>query len=78
MSEENGLHNCQYFFAQLDPGILYILIQDHFTFEALSGVLGKRGIRPFISGEQGNKSLKLKKTGKQRQTENIENQDFDL
>ena len=49
--------------------------------EALPGVLGNRGIRSFISGEQGNKSLKLKKTGKQRQfggTENIENQDFDF
>ena len=27
--------------------------------EALPGVLGNRGIRPFISGERGNKSLKL-------------------
>ena len=37
------------------------------------------GIRSFISGEQGNKSLKLKETGEQRQfwgTGNIENQDF--
>ena len=31
--------------------------------EALPGVLGNRGIRPFISGEQGNKSLKLKGKG---------------
>ena len=31
--------------------------------EAFPGVLGNRKIRPFISGEQGNKSLKLKETG---------------
>ena len=30
--------------------------------EALPGVWGNRGIRPFISDEQGNKSLKLKGT----------------
>ena len=45
--------------------------------EALPGVLGNRGIRPFISGEQGNKSLKLMGTWEQRQfwgTGNIENQ----
>ena len=45
------------------------------------GFWGNRGIRPFISGEQGNKSLKLKERGEQRQfwgTENIENQDFDF
>ena len=50
-------------------------------YEALPGILGNRGIRSFISGEQGNKSLKLKGTGEQRQfggTGNIENQDFDL
>ena len=49
--------------------------------EALPGVLGNRGIRPFISGEQGNKGLKLKGTGEQRQfwgIGNIENQDFDF
>ena len=49
--------------------------------EALPGVWGNRGIRPFISGEQRNKSLKLKGTGKQRQfggTGTIENQDFDF
>ena len=37
---------------------------------------GNRGIRPFISGEQGNKGLKLKGTGEQRQfwgIGNIEN-----
>ena len=42
----------------------------------LPGVLVNRGIRPFISGEQGNNSLKLKGTGEQRQfwgTGNIEN-----
>ena len=42
--------------------------------------LGNRGIRPFTSGEQTNKSLKLKGTGEQRQfggTGNIEHQDFD-
>ena len=47
----------------------------------LPGVLGNKGIRPFISGEQGNKSPKLKGTGEQRQvwgTGNIENQDFDF
>ena len=49
--------------------------------EALPRVLGNRGIRPFFSGEQGNKSLKLKGTGEQRQfwgIGNIENQDFDF
>ena len=38
-------------------------------------------MRPFISGEQGNTSLKLKGTGEERQfwgTRNIENQDFDF
>ena len=35
--------------------------------EVLPGVLGNRGIRPSISGDQGNKSLKLKGTGEQRQ-----------
>ena len=49
--------------------------------EAFPGVLGNRGIRPFISGKLGNKSLKLKGTGEQGQfweTGNIENQDFYL
>ena len=49
-------------------------------YEALPWVLGSRGM-PFISGKQGNKSLKLKGTGEQRQfwgTGNIENQDFDF
>ena len=39
------------------------------------------GIRPFISGEQGNKTLQLKDTGEQRKsfgTGNIENQDYDF
>ena len=31
--------------------------------EVFPGVWGNRTIRPFISGEQGNKSLKLKGTG---------------
>ena len=50
-------------------------------YEALPGVLGNGGIMPFISEEQGNKSLKLKGTGEQRQvwgTRNIEKQDFDF
>ena len=40
-----------------------------------------RGIKPFISGEQGNNFLKLKGTGEQRQflgTRNIDNRDFDF
>ena len=37
-------------------------------YEALPEVLGNRGIRPFISGEQGNKSLKRKGTRKQSPT----------
>ena len=36
------------------------------TDEALSG-LGKRGTRTFISGEQGNKGLKIRGIGEQRQ-----------
>ena len=50
-------------------------------YEAFPVVLGNRGIMPFISGQQGNKSLKLKGTEEQRQfwgTGNIENQDFDF
>ena len=35
--------------------------------EALLGVLGNRGIRAFISGEQGNKGQILRGTGEQRQ-----------
>ena len=31
--------------------------------EALPGVLGNRGIMSFISGEQGNTSLKIRKQG---------------
>ena len=59
--------------------ILYIFGSFVIT-EALPGVLGNRGIRPFISGEQGNKSKQLNGAGEQRQfsgTRNIENQDFD-
>ena len=47
----------------------------------ISEALWGMGIRPYISGEQGNKSLKWKGTGEQRQflgTGNIENQDFDF
>ena len=47
--------------------------------EALPGVWRNREIRLFISGEQGNKGLKPKGTGEQRQfwgTGNIVNQDF--
>ena len=49
--------------------------------ETLSWVLGNRGIRPLISGEQGHKSLKLNGTGKQKQflgRGNIKHQDFDF
>ena len=53
-----------FFFRQI------ICFQNHLNetahkaaYEALSGALGNRGIRPFISGKQGNKSLKLKETG---------------
>ena len=47
------------------------------------GVLGNRGTRSFISGsgELGNKGIKMRGTGEQRQfwgTRNIENQDFDF
>ena len=35
--------------------------------EALPGVLGNRGTRSFISGEQGNKGQILRGTGEQRQ-----------
>ena len=35
--------------------------------EALPGVLGNRGTRTFISGEQGNKGQILRGTGEQRQ-----------
>ena len=42
--------------------------------------LGDRETRQFISGEQGNKSLKKKGTGKQfwGTFNNLENQDFDV
>ena len=49
--------------------------------EALQWVLGNRVIRPFISGEQGNISLKLKETGERGQfwgTGKIKNQGFDF
>ena len=66
--QDGHLHRVDYF------GFLVII-------EALPGVWGNRGIRSFISGEQWNKSLKLKGTREQRQfggTGNIENQDFDF
>ena len=37
------------------------------AFEALLGDFGNRGMRAFISGEQGNKGLKMRGTGEQRQ-----------
>ena len=49
--------------------------------EALRGVLGKRGKRAFISGEQGNKGKLLRGTGEQRQywgTGMIRKQIFDF
>ena len=49
--------------------------------EALPGVLGNRGTRAFISGEQGSKGQILRGTGEQRQywgAGNIENQIFDI
>ena len=49
--------------------------------EALPGVLGYRGNRAFISGEQGNKGQILRGTGEQRQywgTGNIRKQIFDF
>ena len=35
--------------------------------EALPGILWNRGTRAFISGEQGNKVIKMKEIGEQRQ-----------
>ena len=49
--------------------------------EALPGVLGNRGKRVIISGEQGNKGQILRGTGEQRQywgTGNIRKQFFDF
>ena len=49
--------------------------------EALPGVLGNRGTRAFISGEQGNKGQILRGTGEQRLywgTGNIRKQIFDF
>ena len=60
---------------------LFRQLRTEIVYETLPGLLGNRGIRSFISGEQGNKSLKLKETGEQRQfwgKGNIENQDFDF
>ena len=49
--------------------------------ESLPGVLGNRGKRVFILGEQGNKGQILRETGEQRQywgTGNIRKQIFDF
>ena len=49
--------------------------------EALPGVLGNRGKRVFISGEEGSKGQILRGTGEQRQywgTGNIRKQIFDF
>ena len=49
--------------------------------EALLGVLGNRGNKAFISGEQGNKGQILRETEEQRQdwgTGNIRKQIFDF
>ena len=46
--------------------------------DALPGVLGSRGIRPFISGEQRNKSLKLKGTKAISGNMEHRNKDFDF
>ena len=61
--------------------LTFVLFISYEIFEAFPGVWENTGLRPFISGEQGNKSLKLKGTGEQRQfggTGNIENQDFNF
>ena len=50
-------------------------------YEARPGVLGNRGTRTFISGDQGNKGQNLRGTGEQRQywgTGNIRKQTFDF
>ena len=46
--------------------------------EAFPGVLEDRVIWPFISGEQGNKKVKLKETGTKAILGNREHQDFDF
>ena len=66
----------------------YILIHKKYlvkvflvTNEALPGVLGNRGKRVFISGEQGKKGQILRGTGEQRHywgTGNIRKQIFDF
>ena len=61
-------------------GILISIDCPH-LFEALPEVLGNRGERVFISGEQGNKGQILRGTGEQRQywgTGNIRKQIFDF
>ena len=70
-----------------DDFILLILLFNIKTYSPIKRpsqgfrVSGNRGIMSFISGEQGNKSLKLKGTEDQRQlwgAGNIENQYFDF
>ena len=61
--------------------ILYEPHHEKMSLEALLGVLGNRGTRAFISGEQGNKGQILRGTGEQRQywgTGNIRKQIFDF
>ena len=61
--------------------ILLVLSPVNHIHEALPGVLGNRGKRVFISGEQGNKGQILRGTGEQRQywgTGNIRKQIFDF
>ena len=40
----------------------YLVLDTHHNKEALPGVFGNRGTRSFISGEQGNKGLKIWET----------------
>ena len=61
--------------------LFFPIVKNDYIIKALPGVWRKRGIRPFILGEQGKKSQKLKGKGEQRQfrgTGNTENQDFDF
>ena len=45
--------------------ILFVFVHEHENIDALPGVMGKRGIMSFISGKQGNTSLKMNGTGEQ-------------
>ena len=65
----------------LDPPEKSHSFKPAFNVEALPGVLGNRGNRAFISGEQENKGQILRGAGEQRQywgTGNIRKQIFDL